>query len=458
MKRRTFLLSLAGVGAAAWTGSRWWPDGEWRNPCLPGLPDALANHPLVRAAWDGLDPTQVWDMHVHVAGTGDSGSGMRVNPAMDSLAHPILYTQKRVFMDAACAAGEHGFDATYLDRLLQLTAAFPPGVKFMLYAMEQFHDGGGHAHDAHTGIHVPNAYVRTLAQSYPERFEWVASIHPYRSNAVAQLEQCIRDGARAVKWLPSAMGINPASPQCDVFYTALKCHDLPLIVHTGTELSVNSEGHSQDHNNPLHLRRPLAAGVRVVAAHCASLGQDHDWDQGDKAGKVSSFALFTRLMNEPIGVNLYGDLSAIPQFHRYRILPALLDNPAWQGRFLNASDYPLPGILPIYLLKELVRAGLLKADEAEVLHAIRRHNPLLFDFVMKRSLTLHDNKFAASCFETRAFFDRGQQESRHELAMGHPRRHRRRTAAAAKRRPAARCDSGRHGQPPVAQPAQRTCV
>lgn len=408
MKRRTFLLGLAGtgLGAAVWAGSRWWPDGEWRNPCLAGLPQALADHPLVRAAWEGLDPARVWDMHVHVAGSGDSGSGMRVNPAMDSLTHPILYTQKRVFMDAACASDEHGVDAAYLDRLLQLTTAFPPGVKFMLYAMEAFHDGDGHTQDAHTGIHVPNAYVRTLAHTYPERFEWVASIHPYRDDAVATLEQCIKDGARAVKWLPSAMGIHPASRQCDAFYAALKQHDVPLIVHTGTELSVNGEGHSQDHNNPLHLRRPLAAGVRVVAAHCASLGRDVDWDAGDKPAKVSSFALFTRLLGEPTGVNLYGDLSAIPQFHRYRILPGLLENTDWQSRLLNASDYPLPGILPIYLLKELVRAGLLRAADAEVLHAIRRHNPLLFDFVMKRSLTWNGNKFTARCFETRAFFDR----------------------------------------------------
>lgn len=405
MKRRAFMLGLAGLGAAAWAGSRWWPDGEWRNPCLPGLPDALANHPLVHAAWDGLDPHQVWDMHVHVAGTGDSGSGMRVNPAMDSLAHPVLYTQKRVFMDAACASGDSHVDATYLDRLLHLTSAFPPGVKFMLYAMEQFHDGGGHAHDAHTGIHVPNAYVRQLAHNHPDRFEWVASLHPYRSNAVAALEQCIQDGARAVKWLPSAMGIHPASKQCDAFYAALKKHQVPLIVHTGTELSVNGKGHAQDHNNPLHLRHPLAAGVRVVAAHCASLGKDHDWDAGSKPEQVSSFELFSRLMNEPLGQNLYGDLSAIPQFHRYDILPDLLDNPAWQGRLLNASDYPLPGILPIYLLKALVRAGLLKADDAEVLHAIRRHNPLLFDFVMKRSLAWNGNKFGAVCFETRSFFN-----------------------------------------------------
>lgn len=414
MKRRNFLLGMAGLGAAAWAGSRWWPDGEWRNPCLTGLPDALAKQPLMQRAWQDINPQNVWDMHVHIAGTGDSGSGMVVNPAMDSAAHPILFVQKKTFMDAACATGESGgesgVDDAYLNRLLQLASAFPPGVKFMLYAMEHFHDDAGHASHLHTGIYVPNAHVQKLAQTYPQRFEWVASVHPYRSNALATLEQCIADGARAVKWLPSAMGVDPASSQCDAFYATLKHHNVPLIVHTGTELSIHSEGHSQDHNNPLRLRRPLAAGVRVVAAHCASLGKDFDWDQGglgrgDRPGKVSSFALFTRLMNEPNGKNLYGDLSAIPQFHRYGILPTLLENQAWHSRLLNASDYPLPGIFPIYLLKELVRAKLLNVDDAQVLHAIRRYNPLLFDFALKRTLSWQGKKFPATCFETRTFFN-----------------------------------------------------
>ncbi len=410
MNRRAFLLGTAGFCAAGlgYAAYRWYPDGGWRNPCLGGMPAALTDHPLVRAAWQGLDASKVWDMHVHVAGIGDSGSGMKVNPAMDSLAHPLLYAQKRVFMDAACATGEYGVgvDEAYLSRLLQLVNTFPPGVKFMLYAMEHFHDGGGRALHAHTGIHVPNAYVRSLARRYPERFEWVASIHPYAGDALATLEQCVSDGARAVKWLPSAMGIDPASPRCDRFYVALVRHRLPLIVHTGTELSIVGKGHEQDHNNPLRLRRPLQMGVRVVAAHCASLGRDLDWDAGNNPPRVASFFLFKRLMNEAGGKNLHGDLSAVPQFHRYRILPALLENEAWHERLLNASDYPLPGILPIYLLKELVRAGLLRPQDAQTLHDIRRHNPLLFDFVLKRSLRWKGRGFPASCFETREFFSR----------------------------------------------------
>ena len=51
-----------------------------------------------------------------------------------------------------------------------------------------------------------------------------------------------RDGARAVKWLPSAMGIDPASAKCDRFYEALNRLDLPLIAHAGLELVPGGSG------------------------------------------------------------------------------------------------------------------------------------------------------------------------------------------------------------------------
>ncbi len=404
MNRRAFILGLAGLGGAAWAGGRWWPDDKWQNPCLSGLPETLANHPLIRAAWEDLNPEKVWDMHVHVAGTGDSGSGMAINPAMDSLSSPVLYVQKRVFMDAACVGERSKVDETYLARLLDLAGGFPPGVKLMLYAMEHFHAPGGKQDEFHTGVYVPNDYVRKLAQTWPQRFEWVASLHPYRDDAVQRLEQYVKEGAIAVKWLPSAMGIDPASPRCDAFYDALVRHDIPLIVHAGTELSVVGEGHEQDHNNPLRLRRTLENGVRVVAAHCASLGMDYDWDAGSKPDKLPSFELFARLMDEPHGANLYADLSAVPQLHRCHVFPALLENAGWHGRLLNGSDYPLPGIQPIYLLKELVRKDLLAAEHAEVLNELRAYNPLLFDFVLKRSIRWQGTGFPVGSFETRTFF------------------------------------------------------
>lgn len=47
-------------------------------------------------------------------------------------------------------------------------------------------------------------------------------------------------------------------------------------------------------------------------------------------------------------------------------------------------------------------------DPASVpfLKEIKQHNPLLFDFCLKRLLHLGDKNFPASVFETRRFFER----------------------------------------------------
>ena len=76
------------------------------------------------------------------------------------------------------------------------------------------------------------------------------------------------------------MGIDPASPRCDAVLS-MHCEDLglPLIAHAGLERAVlGREEH--DFGNPLRLRRALDAGVRVVVAHCASMGEDRDLDKG----------------------------------------------------------------------------------------------------------------------------------------------------------------------------------
>ena len=72
---------------------------------------------------------------------------------------------------------------------------------------------------------------------------------------------------------------------------------------------------------------------------------------------------------------------------------------------LNGSDYPLPGVLPLFSLKQMVRRRYITEAEAEVLSAIRLHNPLLFDFVLKRSLRIEQKHFSHEPFQTRDFFE-----------------------------------------------------
>ncbi len=253
---------------------------------------------------------------------------------------------------------------------------------------------------------TPDAYAAAVACVRPDRFEWVASIHPYRPDALERLAAGAAAGARAVKWLPSSMNIDPASARCDAFNARLVAHRLPLIVHCGEEVAApGARRHA--FNNPLRLRRALDAGVRVVVAHAATLGDAVDIDRGENGPRVRAFDLFARLMDEPrYEGGLFGDLSAVFQRNRdLDVMRRLLARGDWHHRLLHGSDYPLPGIGLLYSLPTLVTAGLLKAAAAEVLLRIRAFNPLLFEFVLKRTLADGSARLAPSVFHTRDFFD-----------------------------------------------------
>jgi mannonate dehydratase len=377
------------------------------NPCLARLPRRLAEHELVRSAWQGLDPAQVWDTHAHLVGTGDSGSGVVVNPRMESLLNPAEYARRLLFLNAGCAHDAPGsVDRAYVERILNLMDGMRPGAKIVLFAFDRVHDERGAVQWDRTGFYVPNAYARDTARAHPQVFEWVASVHPYRADCVEALERAKAEGARAVKWLPAAMGMDPASPRCDRFYAAAARLALPVISHAGLERAVMGTD-TQDYGNPLKLRRALDAGVRVVVAHCASLGQDRDLDQGPAGPHVDSFELFARLMQEPrYAGRVFGDISAMTQVNRAGgSLARVLEREEWQPRLLNGSDYPLPGLMPIFSVEYIVSLGLLDAAAAPVIAQIRAHNPLLFDFVLKRSLRANGRAFAASVFQTRRFFE-----------------------------------------------------
>jgi len=392
------------VGAALW---RYWPEQGFWNPCRAALPPRLANHELVAAAWEDLEAAQVWDAHVHLIGTGDAGSGIYLNPRMESLLNPGMYARRLFFLNAGCVHEAKGsVDRAYVERMRNLADGMRPGTKLLLLAFDRVHDLRGAPDLERSTFYVPDAYARDTARAHPQYFEWAASIHPYRSDALAALAQAKREGARAVKWLPSAMGIDPASPRCAPFYDALRTHDLPLITHAGAERAV--VGHDyDDYGNPLRLRRALDAGVRVVIAHCASMGEDRDLDRGAEGPYVPSFALFERLMNEPrYEKNLYGDISAMTQLDRAGpALARVLQEERWHARLLNGSDYPLPGVMPIYSVDYLVSLKLIAPAAAPVLREIRLHNPLLFDFVLKRALRSSGKRFAPRVFQTRRFFE-----------------------------------------------------
>lgn len=413
MKRRTFL-GLLGLGVSSVAAARLWPDEGFINPCpVEPMPEALRHHALVRAAWEGIDPAHAWDSHVHLVGVGDSGSGLWISPRMQTLRHPVEYVKRAFFQNSGCATRAGHVDEDFLARLLRLHGDFPAGVKFVLLSFDYYYDEIGRRVPERSAYHTPNEHARAVAARHPDKFEWIASVHPYRADAVEQLEAAARTGARGVKWLPPAMGIDPASPRCDRFYETLVRLKLPLLTHAGDEAAVRGVA-DQELGNPLRLRRALDHGVRVIVAHCATLGDAVDLDQGRAGSRTENFTLFARLMDEPRYANLlYGDISAVTQVNRAGpALRQLLERGDWHARLINGSDYPLPGVMPLFSLTQLVDLGLLPAHEARPLSDIRRYNPVLFDFVLKRRLRAGAARFAPIVFEARRMLDAPRPETK----------------------------------------------
>ena len=377
----------------------------WVNPCLTPLPEHLSRHELVRAAFEGLDPTALWDVHAHLLGTGDSGSGCSIHPSMQQWWKPLPYVRRRAILNAACVpADAPSIDHAYVERLLGHTEAFPAGARWLLFAFEQAHDDSGAPDADASTFHVPDRYAAKVAGEHAQRLAWVASIHPYAADALPRLEGAIAQGALAIKWLPSAMNIDLRDPRCRPFYERLAASRVPLIVHCGEEKAAPGADRGEL-GNPLHARVPLEAGVRVVIAHCASLGHALDIDK-PSAPRIAAFDLFARLMSERAFESLLlGDISAAFQVNRSIALQRqIVERGDWHNRLLHGSDHPLPGLMPLYRTKRLVDAGLLDANAAPVLDQIRAYNPLLFDFVLKRHLRSGNRRLGTVVFDTRRHF------------------------------------------------------
>lgn len=416
MNRRQFLnkslvggAALLATSSLGYAGSSLWQESGLSNPCLVGLPEELKRHPLMAQIWEGIDAAQVWDSHVHIVGVGDvevAGKQERVwvNPKMESYWHPILKIQKNFYMNGGCV-DDGRIDDSYIERLVQISQEMPSGYKSMLFAFDWYHNEQGQPDKSHSIFHVPDQYVANIARQHPQHFEWVASIHPYRQDCVDALEKAHALGARAIKWLPSGMGIDPASPKCDRFYQKLQDLALPIISHTGRESAV--QGGDQAHGNPLRMRRAMDHGVRVLLAHCASDGYDEDLDHNNQS--IKSFDLFSRLMDTPAYEKLvFGEISALTLFNHAWAIKPILARQDWQHRLINGSDYPLPGIVPLISTKALTLRGLLKDEHLLFLQNLRHYNPLMFDFATKRLMRFEGNRFNQSVFETRGYFEKAK--------------------------------------------------
>jgi predicted TIM-barrel fold metal-dependent hydrolase len=324
------------------------------------------------------------DYHAHVIGMGAGGSGAEVDKSMLSWWHPIKKIKTGIFLGACGVSDFNRLDQDYVDRLVRLIRGFHHPIKVHILAMDRYYNPDGTVDKGKVEFYVPNDCVIALAKQYPDVFIPVISVHPHRPDALAELERCGQQGARFLKWLPNAHGIDPSDPRHDGFYKVMRRHNMVLLAHTGKEKSVFST--AQAYGNPLLLRRPLDQGVKVIMAHCASSGKSADLDHPGK--QADNFDLFLRMMSvERYRGLLFADISATTQINRTpRPILELIRRPELHDRLVNGSDYPIPAINCVIWTRQLALLGMITDEERKGLNEIYNCNPILFDYVLKRSI------------------------------------------------------------------------
>jgi len=345
---------------------------------------------LIQHSLSDIQPHLLHDYHTHIVGLNPEGSGTFVNESWQSFLDPPGFVKFEVYKSASAVNDNNDIDQQFLKRLNELIKHLPYKGKFGILAFDYFHDEQGIIHKDLTTFHVPNNYVLNIVEQFPDRYFPILSIHPYRKDAIALLQQYANQGVRYIKWLPNAMGINPSPEKPALrqhlidYYRVMKDNGMVLITHTGDEKATEAE-EFQHLGNPIYLRLPLDMGVKVVMAHIGSLGVCKPEEHAVCSEGTPYIDIAIKMMQEEqYKDNLFADISALTQFNRLHALDAVIETTSIHENLINGSDYPLPAVNFVIQTRALVKSGHITEQERELINEIYDINPLLFDYVLKR--------------------------------------------------------------------------
>lgn len=263
------------------------------------------------------------DCHVHFVGNGSSGSGCWLRPRG---IHRYLYQYMLHQLGLPSTALTGDLDSLYLEKLLTdiKTSSIDAVV---LLAMDNIYNEEGIVIENQGVFYIPNDHILQLGRQYPELLPAV-SIHPYRPDALDELEKCIEGGAVLMKLLPNVHGVNCSDRRLEKFWKRMAEAKLPFLPHTGSEHTLPVLNSAWE--NPKTLQLPLECGVTTIAAHSAA--KNAPWDEDGLA------TLFKMMEKYP---HLYADTSAFNLPWRARAYQRILKSD-FKNRFLHGSDYPVP--------------------------------------------------------------------------------------------------------------------
>ncbi len=309
----------------------------------------------------------IYDLHVHIFGTDRERHGNFLHPRRR---RGLLFRtfMRRFGLTPDDVANGHLDDRVRARLLAWLEASRVD--RAVVLALDGAYTRDGLPDGTHTQLATSNDYVADIADAN-ERVLFGASVHPYRPDALRELERLIARGACLVKWLPSAQNIQPDAPACWPFYDALAHHRVPLLCHTGNEHTIGAFDTSL--NQPWRLKPALDRGVTVIAAHCGARMFLHE------RCFLRQWQTLARDYE-----HLYGDVSAFGLPIRAGMLQRMLGRDELVSKLLYGSDFPTP----TFPLSGIFSLGL---SETMRLHAIQ--NPFDRAYLTLEKMGLPDDVF-----------------------------------------------------------------
>jgi hypothetical protein len=306
------------------------------------------------------------DVHAHLAGLGAGGSGCWLSPkfarrwSFRILRRLIGITDRQMRTTA---------DADWAARLAERVRGSGLDAAVAL-GFDGVYDASGRLDEARSQMIVPPSWVMRVCREHPQLIPGPA-VNPHRADAMERLEECIDGGAALIKWLPSAMGIDPSSERIAPFYRRMADAGIALLSHSGGSERTFAEVDNRLKDLAL-LRLPLELGVTTIVAHSAvpvHLSRD-----------ANQLPLLREMLRRY--PHLWVDNSGIANPSRFAHLPRLANDGEIVARTLYGSDYPVPSNAFWYV----GRLG-----PARVAALERERNPLRRDVEMKRALGFPDD-------------------------------------------------------------------
>ncbi len=247
-------------------------------------------------------------------------------------------------------------DNSVIDEALARTHALHlggdgPVTRFVLLAFDAYHDDAGarpplpdRGSGCGSDMFTSNATVRAACAASDGRWLFGASVHPYRHDAEAALEEVVSAGACLLKLIPLHQNVSPHDARTERFFAKCRELDLPLLLHLGPEFTLRT-------NHPAY--RPVAPFLelltrmrqrggmpKVIIAHLATpVGPWGSWRD--------YHVLIHALRHDFADAPLYADISALAAWGKLRSLRVVAARQGLHHKLLFGSDYPVPPAVPL---------------------------------------------------------------------------------------------------------------